>query len=108
MGTDIIEFIFQKYKPRDKRETYVRAVCNIIPAQNKTHCKRKYYRLSRRSQDTNMRPDHHETPCKQRHIRRQIEVHVHGHERFYLNNKMDRAEYHDTDSDYTTGIYEQI
>ena len=30
-GTDTIEFIFHKEKPKDIKETYVREVCNIRP-----------------------------------------------------------------------------
>ena len=29
-GTDTIKFILHKDKPKDRRATYVRAVCNII------------------------------------------------------------------------------
>ena len=31
VGTDTIDFILHKYKPNDRRKTYVRAVCNIRP-----------------------------------------------------------------------------
>ena len=37
--TDIKEFILQKYKPKDRRETYVRSVCNIRPQKTETHRK---------------------------------------------------------------------
>ena len=97
-GTDTLEFILHKYKPKDRRTTYVRAVCNIRPQKNRaplnnTHCRRESDRLSRRGQHTNIRLDHHETPYKQRHIRRQIKIHVHLHKYSYLNNHMYRGEY---------------
>ena len=38
--TDKIEFIFHKEKPKDRRATYARAVCNIIPPKTETHRKR--------------------------------------------------------------------
>ena len=37
MATDTIEFIFHKYKPKDRRATYVRALCNIRPQETDTH-----------------------------------------------------------------------
>ena len=36
-GTDIIEFILQKDKPKYRRETYVRKVCNITPQNTENH-----------------------------------------------------------------------
>ena len=36
-GTDIIDLIFHKEKPKDRRKTYVRAVCNIISQKTETH-----------------------------------------------------------------------
>ena len=36
-GTDTIEFIFHKYKPKYRRAAYVRAVCNIRPQKIETH-----------------------------------------------------------------------
>ena len=36
-GTDIIEFIFHKYKPKYRRETYVLAVCDIRLQKTETH-----------------------------------------------------------------------
>ena len=36
-GTDTIEFIFHKDKPKDRKATYVRAVCNIRPQKTETH-----------------------------------------------------------------------
>ena len=36
-GTYTIEFIFHRYKPKDRRATYVRAVCGIIPQKIETH-----------------------------------------------------------------------
>ena len=36
-GTDTIEFIFHKYKPRDRKATYVRSVCNVRPQKTDTH-----------------------------------------------------------------------
>ena len=39
-GTDTIEFIFYKDKPKDRRATYVRAVYNIIPQTKETHITR--------------------------------------------------------------------
>ena len=39
-GTDTIEFIFQKYKPMDRRATYVIAVCDIIPQKTETRISR--------------------------------------------------------------------
>ena len=36
-GTDTIESIFHTEKPKDIRETYVRAVCNIRPQKTETH-----------------------------------------------------------------------
>ena len=38
--TDTIEFIFHKDKPKDRRATYVRAVCDIIPQKTETHITR--------------------------------------------------------------------
>ena len=35
-GTDTIEFIFHKDKPKYRKETYVRAVCNIRPQKTET------------------------------------------------------------------------
>ena len=35
-GTDTMEFIFHKDKPKDRRSTYVKAVCNIIPQKMDT------------------------------------------------------------------------
>ena len=39
-GTDTMEFIFHKDKPKDIRATYVRSVCNIRPQKTETHRKR--------------------------------------------------------------------
>ena len=36
-GTDTIEFIFHKDKPKDRKATYVRAVCDIRPQKTETH-----------------------------------------------------------------------
>ena len=36
-GTDTIELIFHKDKPKYIRETYVRSVCNIIPHKIENH-----------------------------------------------------------------------
>ena len=36
-GTDTIEFIFHKEKPRDRRAKYVRYVCDILPQKTGTH-----------------------------------------------------------------------
>ena len=36
-GTDTIEFIFHKDKPKDRRAKYVRAVCDIRPKKTETH-----------------------------------------------------------------------
>ena len=36
-GTDTIKFVFRKYKPKDIRETYVRAVCDTQPQKTDTH-----------------------------------------------------------------------
>ena len=33
---DTIEFIYCKYKSKDRKATYVRAVCNIIPQKKET------------------------------------------------------------------------
>ena len=40
VGTDTIEFIFHKDKPRYRKATYVRAVCNIQPQKTETHITR--------------------------------------------------------------------
>ena len=65
--TDTIYFIFHKYKPKDRRVSYVRAVCEIRPqnrdSQNNTHFRSKYYILFIRSQHTKIRLNQHETPC---------------------------------------------
>ena len=37
VGTDTIEFIFHKENPKERRATYVRAVCNIRPQKSETH-----------------------------------------------------------------------
>ena len=39
-STHTIEFILHKDKPKDRRATYVRAVCNIRPQKTVTHKKR--------------------------------------------------------------------
>ena len=36
-GTDTIEFIFHKYKSKDRRATYVRVLCDIRPIKTETH-----------------------------------------------------------------------
>ena len=36
-GTDTIEFIFNKYKPKDTRAAYVIAVCKIRPQKTETY-----------------------------------------------------------------------
>ena len=36
-GTDTIEFILHKDKPKDRRETYVVELCNIRPQKTETH-----------------------------------------------------------------------
>ena len=36
VGTDTIELIFHKYKPKDRRSTHVRAVWNIRPQKSET------------------------------------------------------------------------
>ena len=46
-------------------------------SQNKTYCRSKSYRLSRRSQHANIRLNHHETTYQQHHIRHKIKIHVH-------------------------------
>ena len=40
VGTDTIEFILHRDKPKDRRETYVRAVCSIRPQKTETHRRR--------------------------------------------------------------------
>ena len=62
-------------------------------SQNKINCRRKSYILSRRIQHVNIRLNHHETSCKQCHLRKKIKIHIHGRKVFYLNNHMDRSEY---------------
>ena len=37
MVTDTIEFIFHRDKPKYRRSTYVRAVCDIRPQKTETH-----------------------------------------------------------------------
>ena len=39
-GTDAIEFIFHKSKKKDRRATYMRSVCDIIPQKTETQIKR--------------------------------------------------------------------
>ena len=36
-GTDTIEFILHRDKPKYKTEFYLRAVCDIIPQKTETH-----------------------------------------------------------------------
>ena len=36
-GNDRIQLIFHKYKPKDRKETYMRAVCDIRPPKADTH-----------------------------------------------------------------------
>ena len=36
-STDKIEFILHKDKPKDRRGTYMRAVCDIRPQKTETH-----------------------------------------------------------------------
>ena len=36
-GTETIEFIFHKYKPKDRREKYVRSTCNIRPQKTENY-----------------------------------------------------------------------
>ena len=36
-GTDTIEFIFHRDKPKARRATYVRSLCNIRPQKTDTH-----------------------------------------------------------------------
>ena len=86
-GTDTIELIFHKDKPKDRRATCVRSVCNIRTQKTEAHRKsltvgRNVIDFPGEEQHTNIRLDHHETPCKQRHLRNKIEIHVHGRERF--------------------------
>ena len=40
--------------------------------------RRKYYRLSIRSQHNHIRLNHNENTCQQRHLRRQIKIHMNG------------------------------
>ena len=47
-------------------------------SKNKTHCRRKYYRLSRGIHHTHIRLEHNETEFQQHQLRHQIEIHVHG------------------------------
>ena len=93
--TDTIAFISHIYKPKDRRATYVRSVYDIRTQKtDTTHCRMKYYTLSRRSQHTNIRLKHHETQCvnsttldvKLRYIHMDVKY-------FYLNKKMERTEY---------------
>ena len=37
VGTGTIYFIFHKDKPNDRKETYMRAVCDVIPQKTETH-----------------------------------------------------------------------
>ena len=39
-GTDIIEYIFHKEKPKDIKATYVRSVCDIRPQKTEAHITR--------------------------------------------------------------------
>ena len=36
-GTDTVEFILHKDKPKDRRENYAISVCNIRPQKKETH-----------------------------------------------------------------------
>ena len=64
---------------------------------------------TRKIQHTNIRLDHHETSCKQRHLRRKIEIHMHGREIFLPDQPDGQGRInHDSDFKYTTGICGQI
>ena len=73
-------------KPKDIRAIYVKAVFDIRPKNRnwhkKTNWRRKYHRLSRRSQHIHIIFNHNETTCKQRHIRPQIRIHMHWRQIF--------------------------
>ena len=67
-GTDTIEFVFRKEKPKEIRSTYVRVVCYIRPHKAKTHRTRitsggESYILSSINQHNNIKLNHHENPC---------------------------------------------
>ena len=113
-GTDTLEFILHKYKPKDRRTTYVRAVCNIRPQKTEAHRTRltaggESDRLSRRGQHTNIRLEHHETPYKQIHLRRQIKIHVNGRKVFLPEQPDGQGRiYHDPAFNDTTRICKNI
>ena len=72
---------------------------------NKTHCRRESDRLSRIGQHTNIILDHHETRYKQRHIRLQIKIHVHGRKVILPEQPDGQGEiHHDPDFNDTTRI----
>ena len=86
-GTDKIEFKFPQGQTKGQKGNIYES-CMQYPTpknrhpSNKNHCSRESNILSKRVQNTNIRLDHHGTPCKQRHLRRQIKIHMHGRKIF--------------------------
>ena len=97
-GTDTIDFVFRKDKPKYRRATYVRAVCNIRPHKIETHRTRLtegvniiYYPgefKTPTSDFTNMKLHVNSaiSDVKSRYMYMDVKY-------FYLNNKMGRVEY---------------
>ena len=78
-------------------------------SKNKTNCRRKSSILYRRSKHTDIILDQQKNPCKQRHIRLQIKIHVYGREIFLPEQQDGQSRiYHDTDIHYITGIFGKI
>ena len=97
-GTDTIEFIFHKDKPKDRRATFVRVVCNIQPQNIETHRTRLTVEgdlidypgeVSTPTLDlTNMKLHINSaiSDVKSRYMCMEVKV-------LYLNNQMDRDKY---------------
>ena len=99
-----------------RRETYMRAVCDIRPQKTDTHRTRLTagvniidYPGEVSTPTSNIRLDHHETPCKQRYLRRKLEIHVHGREQFLPDQPYGQGTtYNDSDFNDTIGMFGQI
>ena len=97
VGNDTIKFIFHKYKPKYRRETYVRSVYNIRPPKKDTHRTRLtaggnliYYpgKVSTPTSDlTTMKLHVNSAISDLTSIYMLMDV-----KDFYLNNQMDRDE----------------
>ena len=97
-GTNTIEFIFHKEKPRDRRATYVRAVCYIRTQKTDTHSTRLTAGANLIGYPGEVRTPVSDLTTMKLHLNSAISDVKSRYmcmdvKYFYLNNQIDREEY---------------